>query len=694
MARTARQSPEELLRAVFPPMLASLVGGVPADEANWTYELKYDGFRAVSAISEGKIAIWSRNELDLASRFPSIARAVERIRIGEAVIDGEIVALDAKGTPRFQLLQQGKREVLFVFDLLWLEGRDTRQLPYEERRELLESLLRRSPAGVRLAERVAPPGQEALERVAKAGYEGLIAKLNGSRYDGRRSREWVKIKARNEQELAIIGYNPSTHSSKELGSLLLAVSDGHELQFAGRVGTGFSANLRRELKDELDRDIVDKTPVQGAPRIKDATWVKPRLVAQVHFTEWTEDGKLRHPSFLGLRPDKTPMECFREKPAEAPAEAETMKKPTSRSARAGPKAAPGTTPKSAVGRTTKRGAGDDKPAKATKRVAGADKSTKRAVAANTRTSGAKKTTSLEGSLKRASAEKGSAPAIVLTSPDRLLYPRDGITKQDVADYFAAVSDPLLKALHDRPLALEHWNQGIDKPSWFHQNLGRDAEAWLTRIDTPLRTNNRSVSHLVVDRPESLIWLAQRSALTIHMWSSRGDDLESPDWIVFDLDPAKGKGIEQAIAAALVMRRLLEHLDLPSVPKTSGKRGIHLFLPLKRGYSHEEAADFACTLSAAVAKEVPDVTMERSLASRRGRLYLDCLQNGYGKTIVAPYSPRAIDGAPVSAPLRWEEINQKLDPLKFTIRTMPKRLDKVGDLFAPALKGGVKLPSLK
>ena len=668
MARTAGHSPQALLRKVFPPMLASLVEGVPSDESNWIYELKYDGFRAVSAISQGKIAIWSRNELDLASRFPSIGQAVERIKIGEAVIDGEIVALDAEGTPRFQLLQQGESEVLFVFDLLWLEGRDTRQLPYEERRELLETLLRRPPSGVRLAERVAPPGKEALARAAQSGYEGLIAKLKGSRYDGRRSREWLKIKARNEQELAIVGYNPSSHSTKELGSLLLAVSDGHELYFAGKVGTGFSAATRRELKDELDRDIVDETPVKAAPRIKGATWVKPRLVAQVHFTEWTEDGKLRHPSFLGLRPDKKPKECYRERPGSAAAETKSMKQTATKGSKARTKTAPG---KTSVARTTKSGA----------TVGG-------------KTTKTKKSSTLKAALKTAGAKKGDAPAIVLTSPDRLLYPRDGITKQDLAEYFTAVGEPMLRALQDRPLTLEHWNQGIDKPSWFHQNLGRDAESWLTRIETPTRTSNRSVSHLVVDRPESLLWLAQRSALTIHMWSSRGDDLESPDWIVFDLDPAKGKGIEQAIAAALVMRRLLEQLELPSIPKTSGKRGIHLFLPIKRGYSHEEAADFACTLSAAVAKEVPEVTMERSLSSRRGRLYLDCLQNGYGKTIVAPYSPRAIDGAPVSAPLRWDEVTKKLDPLKFTIRTMPARLAKVGDLFAPALEGGVKLPSLK
>jgi bifunctional non-homologous end joining protein LigD len=277
----------------------------------------------------------------------------------------------------------------------------------------------------------------------------------------------------------------------------------------------------------------------------------------------------------------------------------------------------------------------------------------------------------------------------------LLYPRDGITKQDVADYFQAVAGAMLPALEGRPLALEHWNAGIHKPSWFHQSIKEDAaEPWMTIAETPARTSGKTVRHLVADSPAALQWLAQRSALTVHMWSSRVSSLESPDWIVFDLDPAKGKGIEQAIEAALVFRKLLETLELPSVPKTSGKRGIHLLVPLVPGYSHEDAVEFACRIAEAVSAKVPDFTVERALANRRGRLYVDCLQNGYGKTIVAPYSLRAIDGAPVSAPLEWSEITRKLDPSKFNLRTMPERLAKKGDLFRAALSGGVKLPRLR
>ena len=620
------RSPEQLLRRMFPPMLATLADEPPRDEENWAYELKYDGFRALTALVDGKLAMWSRNEIDLSGRFPQIAAAMANLKIGEVVLDGEIVALDEQGVPRFQLLQQGKRELIFLFDVLWLDGTDLRQQRYEERRRLLEKLLRRPPARVGLAERLDGPGQSALKRAAGSGYEGIVAKKLTSCYEARRSREWLKIKAHNQQELVVIGWNPSTHSSREVGSLHLAVNgpDG-QLHYAGKVGTGFSAKQRVWLKDELSKNVISQSPAKDAPRIKVATWVRPRLVAEVAFTEWTGDERLRHPSFLGLREDKAPEDVVREKPisGQRAARSERGKKPPAR--RSPP----------------------------------------------------------------------AARQVTLTNPDRLLYPRDKITKQDVADYYDAVAEPMIRTLRDRPLALEHWNQGIDKPSWFHQNIGREAPPWVTTIETPTRASSRqTVRHLVVDSRETLRWLAQMSVLTIHMWSSRGKSLDEPDWMIFDLDPAKGKGIEQAIEAAGIIRGLLENLQLPGVPKTSGKRGIHVFVPLAPGYTHEEATDFACSISAAVARKVPTMTVERSIAKRRGRLYLDCLQNGYGKTVVAPYSLRAIDGAPVSAPLRWEEINRKLDPKKFNLRTMPDRLAKVGDLFEAVFRQRAKLPSLK
>jgi len=359
--------------------------------------------------------------------------------------------------------------------------------------------------------------------------------------------------------------------------------------------------------------------------MRDAHWVKPRLVAQVRFTEWTSDGKLRHPSFQGLRLDKTPMETVREKPASPP----------------------------------------------------------------------KASRSRSGSRSRSTSESDQAPAPVevkLTNPDRVLYPKDGITKQDVADYYQAVSGPLLAAIKDRPLAVIHWNQGVGKPGWFEQNTGQKAEPWMKVVDTP--SSKGPVRHLVADRPETLRWLAQHAALELHMWHSRAQSLTMPDWVVFDLDPADGKGIEQAIEVAQILRGMFERLGLPSVLKTTGKRGLHVFVPLAPGHTYDDAQGFALSVGETVAQKLPQVTLERAKEKRKGRLYFDCLQNGYGKTVVAPYSLRGVDGVSVSTPLRWNEVEAGLDPKRFNLRTVPDRLKEVGDLFAPALRQGVRLPRFK
>lgn len=598
-------------------MLATLAEEAPRDDKSWTYELKYDGFRVVAAIVDGDAAMLSRNELDLAARFPRIHAALKKMKIGELVVDGEVVVLDEKGAPRFQLLQQGGSEKLFLFDVLWLEGEDLRRKPYLERRKILEKLCAKAPAGIEVSRILKMSGEEALKLAASEGWEGIIAKHNQSVYEPRRSKQWLKLKALQQQELVVIGWQPSSANAKDVGSLHLAVNEKGSLRYAGKVGTGFNARMRTFLRETMEKDRVDTPAAVDVPKIRDANWVRPRLVAQVAFTEWTGEHRLRHPSFLGLREDKEVKDVVRE----------TVQK-----------------------------------AQATAR-----KSTKKSDA--------------------------GASRVTLTNPDRLIYPRDGYTKRDVVAYYEAVAEPMLRALADRPLSLEHWNQGIDKPSWFQQGISQGPD-WLRLVETPTRTTKSgSVKHLIVESVDSLRWLGQMSALTVHMWASRTPKLEEPDWILFDLDPAKGKGIEQAIEAAIVMRALLENLELPSVPKTSGKRGIHIFVPLAAGYTHEQVADFACTIAAAVSAQVPAMTVERTISKRRGRLYLDCMQNGYGKTVVAPYSLRAIDGAPVSAPLKWSEITKKLDPAKFNLRTMPARLAKAGDLFADVFKNRAKLPKL-
>jgi bifunctional non-homologous end joining protein LigD len=670
--RVSHAAPEKLLERVFPPMLATLVDAPPEPESGWLFETKYDGYRALAAVASKQVAMWTRNALDLKERFPNVARALGRLAVGEAVVDGEVVVLDAAGASRFQLLQEGSEDALFfAFDILWLDGQDLRARPIEERRDLLASVMSNVPAPLRLAERVDGPVTEALTRMEREGKEGLIVKRRGSPYVGARSRDWLKLKVQKSQEVAIVGFTPSTASDRMIGALLLGVMRDGKLAFAGKVGTGFSQQQRTELKRDLGKLQVAVSPAADAPRLRNATWVEPRMVAQVRFTEWTSDGKLRHPAFLGLRVDKGPAETQPETPAAPPREGKAQRGKRPATAHGSGGGHSGTT---AHGRAA---------------------SATRASGHTMGTSNRHTKTHADAGAKQASAPAIESGLVKLTNPDKVLYPKDGYAKKDVAAYYAAVTAPMLHALADRPLALQHWPDGITRGTFFRQSISdKDRAPWMRVVSTPTSTKSGSAEHLVADRPETLQWLAQRATLTVHMWSSRAASLDQPDWVIFDLDPGEGNDIRQTIPVAQALRRLFDELSLPSVPKTTGKRGLHVLVPLLPGHTHDDAIGFAVRIGQAVTSVVKEATMERTINKRGGKLYLDCYQNGYGKTIVAPYSPRALDGAPVSAPLKWSEVDEELDPGAFTIATMPARLAKLGDLFAPALSAGVRLPRFR
>src|SRR5262249_41595083 len=274
---------------------------------------------------------------------------------------------------------------------------------------------------------------------------------------------------------------------------------------------------------------------------------------------------------------------------------------------------------------------------------------------------------------------------------RVLFPKSKLAKRDVFEYCRRVAPAMVPALAGRPLTVQQWPKGIAAEGFFRQDI-QGAPKWATTVE--IKHERRGGKHLTVDRPETLLWLANQSALTLHMWSSRVPHLTEPDWVVFDLDPAEN-GWEQLIRVAVSLRGMLEQLGLVGVPKTSGKRGLHVLVPVARGHTHADALNFAVAVSRTLEQGMPDVaTTERSLRNRRGRLYIDAMQNAMGKTVVAPYSIRALEGAPVSAPLKWTEVSQSLNPMDFNIRTMPSRLEKVGDLFAPALSGRQRLPKVR
>ena len=615
--------PDKLLQKVWPPMLATLSKPSAVQEGAYVFEVKYDGYRGIAAISGGKLAFITRNGLELSERFPEIASALSRIVVGEAVVDGEVVATDSKGISHFQqLMAAGVVHHYAAFDLLWLDGEDLRQRPLEERRDLLESVLTGAPPIIQIAQRLKGSVAAVMAEAKRRSLEGAVAKLKGSPYSNRRSTDWLKLKVTQSQEVAIIGFSPISNGAAQIGALHLAVHSAKQFEYAGKVGTGFTSKMREQLFKMLSKDRMDGPPAVGAPRARDAIWVKPKYVAEVAFTEWTRDGKLRHPSFKGLRDDKKPEESVRETPQQATGEHRARASAAPRSA------------------------------------------------------------------ARRNEPPRPAEEVALTHPDRVLFPKSKLTKRDVFEYYRRVASAMVPALAGRPLAVQQWPKGIGAEGFFRQNI-EGAPKWATTVD--VKHERRQVKHLIVDRPETLLWLANQSALTLHMWSSRVPHPTEPDWVVFDLDPVEN-GWAQLIRVALSLRGMLEQLGLASVPKTSGKRGLHLLVPVGRGQTNADALNFAVAVSRTLGQGMADIaTTERSLRNRRGRLYIDAMQNAMGKTVVAPYSIRALEGAPVSAPLLWNEVKASLNPMDFNLRTMPSRLEKVGDLFAPALSGRQRLP---
>ena len=615
----ARQpAPDTLLEKVWPPMLATLSEPAAAPAESFVFEVKYDGYRALAALSGGQLAVKSRNQLDFSARFPFLARAFESIVVASAVIDGEIIASspDSGGTSgAFQSMGDPHATHRFVaFDLLWLDGEDLRERPLEQRRELLESVLANAKPPLVLAERVPGPTAEAMTVAAKERWEGLIAKRRGSAYVGKRSTDWLKLKRVDTAELAIIGWTPHSTARDAVGALLLASREKGRYVFAGKVGTGFDTAMRARLLTLLKADEIAKTEVEGAPRLRKAHWAEPRHVAQVQYSEWTRDGKLRHPSFLGLREDKSPAETTREQGF-------------------------------FISEPSRSGFG---------------------------------------------VWHSNRQSVPSTHPERVLFPKTGLTKGDVRAHCELVAEVMVPALEGRPLSMQQWPQGIAAPGFFRHDAA-GAPEWVTTQS--IVHADRSIRMIIVDRPETLHWLANQSALTLHMPSSRVASLEEPDWVCFDFDPPEGDW-ESVVPVARALHGLLQELKLDSVPKSSGKRGLHVLVPIGPGSTHEQAHTFAVQVSDVLAARFSEqVTTERSLKRRKGRLYLDAEQNGRLKTMVAPYTVRAVEGAPVSTPMTWDEVTTSFDPASFTIKSFEKRLNRVGDLFAPALSRRGRLPKL-
>jgi bifunctional non-homologous end joining protein LigD len=610
-ARAAPSAPGKK-GAEYAPMLATLASEVPGGRG-WLFEIKWDGYRAVAYLRGSEPRLVSRNGNDLTDRFSTVARALSTaIKTPDCVLDGEVCALDEDGRSSFSAMQQGTGTlVYYVFDVLELEGKPLVDLSLEERRAELERLLDRRNRTVLLSEAFGD-GVSLLEAAAANRLEGVIAKKADSRYEpGRRSRNWLKVKTHGRQEFIIAGYTRGKgRRSKSLGSLVLAVNRGNGLEYVGNCGTGFTEKEIGKLMSKLrplERSDPPFAAVPKMPKVRkgDVVWVEPKLVCEVEFAEWTHDGRLRAPSYQGLREDKEAEEVRRERPVET---------------------------------EIRRG----------KRV------------------------------------------LKLSNLDKVFFPESGLTKGDLLAYYREVAPALVPHLKNRPFTMKRYPDGSEGKFFFQKDAPKHMPDWIDRqafrATSRESRQKRMITYPLVNDELALLWMVNMGCIDMNVWYSRVDRPERPDFVLFDLDPSPDVGFPEVVQVARLIKDVLDALELEGIPKTSGSDGMHVLVPIQRRYTYADTREFAEIVAKTLERTHRGlVTTEWSKQKRRGVL-IDANQNGEGKTIASVYSVRPREGAPVSTPLRWDEVKEGLDPLDFTMDVVLGRIDRRGDLFEPVLHG--------
>jgi bifunctional non-homologous end joining protein LigD len=620
------------------PSLATLHADAPRGK-EWVHEIKFDGYRIEVRLDRGEVRMLTRKGLDWTARFAPIADAVAALPATTVLIDGELVVEDDKGISNFSLLQTDLKDdrtdrfVYCAFDLLYLDGRDLRGEPLMARKVALARLLRKTGrAGrIRYVEDLEGDGPLILKHACAMHLEGVVSKLRNAPYSSGRSESFVKSKCHNAQEFVVAGFMPSTALPKAVGALTVAFHDNGKLRYAGRIGTGYTRDTARELWKRLTPLRTERAPVTLPPdeRRKNVIWVAPKIVIEAEYRGITHDGLLRQAAFKGLREDKPAREVVRETPVAAPPATAAQRQPVRKSASV-------------------------KPAKV------------KSAAAN-----------------RSSAEVAN---VRLTHPDRVYWPDAGVTKEDLAEYYVSVWDVMAPHVVDRPLALLRGPEGIGGELFFQKHIAANVKS------SPLRHAVAAKEHdvIAVEKLDDVIGLVQSGALEIHVRGSKLGQLEFCDRIVFDLDPGEGVSWQQIVAAAQEIRDRLGALKLKSFAKLSGGKGIHVVVPII-GADWDATKAFTARIVDAMAADSPKLYLAKmTKALRKGRIFIDYFRNTREATSVAAYSTRARPGAPVSAPLSWEQLGRTTGANEFTVLNLKKRLRN--DAWAEIGKVRQKLPS--
>jgi bifunctional non-homologous end joining protein LigD len=658
----AALKPGEGKKAPFPrklvPMLATLAGA-PKDEPGWIYEVKWDGYRALGFSNKGKIELRSRNDKSFNEKFYPVYSALREWGIN-AVVDGEIVAVNDRGISDFSALQNWRSEadgdlLYYVFDVLWLEGRDLTALSLTRRREILRAIVP-SDGIIRMSENFGESATQFFEVARKMGLEGIIAKKSDSSYHpGVRTKEWLKIKAGRRQEVVIGGYTRNEDSAKLFSSLLVGVYDGKELVYTGKVGTGFDTKTQQEMM-KLFRPLTRKgSPFSHVPDINKpsrfrpdppravATWLKPQLVCEVNYAELTGDGVMRHPSFIGMRTDKEAKDVR--------LEAASHMLPLADESKSGA---------GSVGKALAAGAGR------------------------------KERKTLLNPRDETQVRKVNGHELKFTNLSKVFWPKEKFTKRDLINYYYQVAPYILPYLKDRPQSMNRHPNGINGESFYQKDVTGKAPGWIKTFLYHSSFDQRDKHFLVCTNEASLLYMASLGCIELNPWSSTIHTPDKPDWCVIDLDPGK-MPFSRVIEVARVTRQVLDALGVNCYPKTSGSKGIHIYIPLGAKYDYEQSKEFARVIATMVHHEMPKYTsIERVVKNRGGKMYIDFLQNRPQATLAAPYAVRPKPGATVSMPLHWDEVKPGLKMTDFNIRNAVERVRSEGDIFKPVLGKGISL----
>jgi bifunctional non-homologous end joining protein LigD len=689
-----RSAFEGARKAPFPhdikPMLATLVDD-PFDRDDWFFEVKWDGYRAIAEVEGKKVNVYSRNLISFNDRYPEVAHALRELGM-KAVFDGEIIAIDDEGVASFQLLQQymrtGEGTLLYcVFDILYLDGYDLTGLPLRRRKEILKSILPDNDV-VRYSEHVEGSGIALFDAAIKEGLEGVIAKNAESPYrTDARSKDWLKIKTHMRQEAVIAGFTEARGGRKHFGALVLGVYEGNRLVYIGHTGGGFNERSLAEVMKKLKPLIADKPPFREKPKTNmPVTWVKPELVCEVSFQEWTEGGHMRQPIFQGLRMDKPPKDVKREsmvhtsdvKSVKADASNHALKIVHNKHIDPSP--------------AEKKNTGKKAPAKkaaARKKTSASSKSpVKKAV----KRSSKKKEVIPEIKIEDGEDQlvKVSGQELKLTNLSKVYWKKEGYTKLDLINYYRRIAPWIMPYLKDRPESLNRHPNGITGKNFFQKDVGGKVPDWIQTVEIYSESNGRNIDYLLCQDEATLLFLANLGCIEINPWHSRLGSLDHPDYCLIDLDPHE-ISFEKVIETACVVKDVLDEVRIPGYCKTSGSSGLHICIPLGARYDFDQSKNFAELIVTLVHQRIPKFTsLLRSPARRRRKVYLDFLQNRQTQTIAAPYCVRPRPGATVSAPLFWDEVKKGLSPSQFTIENIFDRLDEIGDIWKPVHGKGIDM----